>query len=123
MLRIRLSECEDDPVNTLIKLWLHESALVYQCRCARPEDKSFVQDLLHRLSQQKLGSQQAFDNVFGSDDTPLVFSEFVTVANSGVKSASHNHKDCKPYEVLTSMHLHYSCTDPVVCHVPWHRSS
>jgi hypothetical protein len=105
VLRIRASDCGVDAVNTIIKLWVHEHARVYYSRCSRLEDACTVKELLHRISQRKLGSQEKLDNVFGSENEPLVFSEFVTLASSGVKTVSSHRKGPKPYELVTSKQL------------------
>lgn len=106
VLRIRASDCGIDPVSTLVKLWVHEHSLVYTSRCSRPEDAFFIKELLHRISQRKLGSQDTLEGAFGSKHEPLVFSEFVTLATSGVKTASRSRKGLRPYELVTGVHFH-----------------
>jgi hypothetical protein len=104
VLRIRASDCGHDRVSTLVKLWVHEHGLVYYSRCIRPEDASFVKELLHHIAQRRLGSQEKFEGFFGSEQEPLVFSEFLTLATSGIKTSSSHCKGPKPYELVTSMH-------------------
>jgi hypothetical protein len=103
VLRIRGCDCGHDPVGILVKLWVHEHGIVYHSRCTRPEDASFVKELLHRIAQRKLGSQENFETFFGSE--PLVFSEFLTITTTGIKTSSSHHTGTKPYELVTSMYL------------------
>ena len=102
VLKIRAPDCGVDPTQDLIKLWMHEHSLIYSCRCSRPEDASFVRELLHRLAQRKLGLQDTLD---GNERAPLVFSEFVTQATSGVGTVSSSRKGPRPYELVTGVHL------------------
>ena len=102
LLRIRASDCGVDPAQDLVKLWVHEHSLIYSYRCSQPDDSSLVKELLHRLAQRKLGSQ---DTVQSDEQAPLIFSEFVNVATSGVSIASSTRKGPRPYELVTGTHL------------------